>query len=192
MNSWKTFREAQHYSSLLFPRSCFPLEFAHYSPHMIVDNLNYQCGRASIGCFKNCSNSLVLSSFRSREPSSYRLSSLPRSLTPCNSRYASSSFENVTLVTNDQGGMAPCMRLTNLTTLFIQQPLNSTDAVGTIITDRPPHRTVRALLRIRLPPWMSGEKASSRIRMQNAWGWNPSLEDPGYAVPRPTSLTAAA
>ena len=29
------------------------------------------------------------------------------------------------------------------------------DAVGTIITDRSPHRTVRARLRIRLPPWMS-------------------------------------
>jgi len=28
--------------------------------------------------------------------------------------------------------------------------------------------------------------------MQNAWGWNPSLEDPGYSVPRPSSLTAAA
>ena len=28
--------------------------------------------------------------------------------------------------------------------------------------------------------------------MQNAWGWNPSLEDPGYSGPRPTSLTAAA
>jgi hypothetical protein len=47
------------------------------------------------------------------------------------------------------------------------------DAVGTIITDRPPHRSVRALLRIRLPPWMSGEEASGRIRMQNAWGWKP-------------------
>src|SRR5260370_41091726 len=69
----------------------------------------------------------------------------------------------------------------------------SGDAVGTIISDRPPHRTVRALLRIRLPPWMSGEEASCRIRMQNAWGWNASLEDPGYSVPRrPSSLTATA
>jgi hypothetical protein len=34
------------------------------------------------------------------------------------------------------------------------------DAVGTIIADRPPHRTVRALRRIRLPLWMSGEEAS--------------------------------
>ena len=43
----------------------------------------------------------------------------------------------------------------------------SSDAIGTIIADRPPHRTVRALLRIRLPPWMSGEKASCRIGMQH-------------------------
>ena len=68
----------------------------------------------------------------------------------------------------------------------------SSEAIGTIFADRPPHRTVRALLRIRLPPWMSGEKASYRMRMQNAWGWNPLLEDPGYPVPRATSLTAAA
>jgi len=31
-------------------------------------------------------------------------------------------------------------------------------AVGTIITERLPHRTVRALLRIRLPPSMNGEQ----------------------------------
>src|SRR5260370_21499941 len=78
--------------------------------------------------------------------------------------------------------------------VIIQElPPGSSDAVGTIISDRPPHRTVRALLRIRLPPWMSGEEARCTIRMQNAWGWNPSLEDPGYAVPRrPSSLTATA
>src|ERR1700730_6160408 len=49
-----------------------------------------------------------------------------------------------------------------------------------------------ALLRIRLPPWMSGEKASYRIRMQDAWGWNPPLEDSGCPVPRHWSLTATA
>jgi hypothetical protein len=65
-------------------------------------------------------------------------------------------------------------------------------AVGTTIADRPPHRTVRALLRIRLPPWMSGEEASYRIRMQNAWCWNPPLEEPGCPVPRRWSLTATA
>jgi hypothetical protein len=49
----------------------------------------------------------------------------------------------------------------------------TSDAVGTIITDRPPRRSVRALLRIRLPPGMSGEEASYRIGMQNAGSWNP-------------------
>jgi|GEM_PF-5463865 hypothetical protein len=38
------------------------------------------------------------------------------------------------------------------------------DAVGTIIAERPPHRTVRARLRTRLPPWMSGEEAGGRIK----------------------------
>ena len=64
-------------------------------------------------------------------------------------------------------------------------------AVGTIITDRPPRRSVRARLRIRLPTWMSGEKVDHRIRMQNTWGWHPSREDPGCPIPRHGSLTAA-
>ena len=51
-------------------------------------------------------------------------------------------------------------------------------AVGTIIADRPPHRTVRALLRIRLPPRMAGVKALHGIRMENARDWNPSLHEP--------------
>ena len=66
------------------------------------------------------------------------------------------------------------------------------DAVGTIITDRPPHRSVRALLRIRLPPWMRGEKASDGIRMQNARSWNPLREDAGDPIPRSASLAAPA
>src|ERR1035438_6295694 len=33
-------------------------------------------------------------------------------------------------------------------------------AVGTTITDRPPHRSVRARWRIRLLPWMSGGEAN--------------------------------
>ena len=70
--------------------------------------------------------------------------------------------------------------------------LLSVDAVGTIITDRPPHRSVRALLRIRLPPWMSGEKTNYRIRMQNTWSWQPLREDREEPIPRGASLTAAA
>ena len=41
-------------------------------------------------------------------------------------------------------------------------------AVGTTIADRPPHRSVRARLRTRLLPRMSGGEACIRIRMQNA------------------------
>ena len=48
-------------------------------------------------------------------------------------------------------------------------------AVGTTIADRPPHRTVRAHLRIRLPPWMGGDEAVRWIRMQNARYWNPAI-----------------
>jgi hypothetical protein len=59
-----------------------------------------------------------------------------------------------------------------------------TDAVGTIIAERPPHRSVRALLRIRLPPWMSGEKAGGRIRMQDTWSWKPPREDREEPTPR--------
>jgi len=51
-------------------------------------------------------------------------------------------------------------------------------AVGTIIAGRPPHRSVRALLRIRLPPRVTGVKALHRIRMENARYWNPSVYDP--------------
>ena len=43
----------------------------------------------------------------------------------------------------------------------------SSDAVGTIIDVCPPHRTLRALLRIRLPPWVSSVEAHNRIGMQD-------------------------
>jgi len=64
------------------------------------------------------------------------------------------------------------------------------DAVGTIIADRPPHRSVRARLRMRLPPWMGGEEAHDRIGMQNTWGWKPSREDRQEPIPRHFALTA--
>ena len=65
-------------------------------------------------------------------------------------------------------------------------------AVGTTITDRPPHRTVRARLRIRLPPRMSSVKALHRVRMESARDRNPFVHEPeepvhGDAAP----LTAA-
>ena len=65
-------------------------------------------------------------------------------------------------------------------------------AVGTIIADRPPHRTVRALLRIRLPPRMGSVKALHRIRMENARDWNPALHEPVEPVPGDAAPLAAA
>src|SRR5262249_10946835 len=56
----------------------------------------------------------------------------------------------------------------NRTVCIKETTTDNLDAVGTIIADRPPHRTVRARLRIRLPPWMSGGEAYIGIRMQNA------------------------
>src|SRR6202140_3492909 len=50
-------------------------------------------------------------------------------------------------------------------------------AVGTTIADRPPHRSVRARLRIRLLPGMLNGEGSHRIRMQNMWSWNPSAQE---------------
>src|ERR1039457_2842043 len=52
-----------------------------------------------------------------------------------------------------------------------------TVAVGTIITDLPPHRSVRARLRILLLRRMSGVEACIGIGVQNA-GWrNPAVQD---------------
>ena len=58
-----------------------------------------------------------------------------------------------------------------------------TVAVGTTIADRPPHRSVRARLRIRLLPWMCGGEAFMRIGMQNAGFRNPALEDRDQPIP---------
>jgi len=72
-------------------------------------------------------------------------------------------------------------------------PFRIVVAVGTTIADRPPHRSVRALLRIRLPPRMTGEEAFSRVRMQNTGFWNGSFEDRFYPIKRDVaSLTATA
>ena len=67
------------------------------------------------------------------------------------------------------------------------------DAVGTTIADRPPHRSVRARLRIRLPPRMGGDEAFQRIGMQNAGFWNPAFEDRCKPIPDcSATLTATA
>src|SRR6266853_2564369 len=65
-----------------------------------------------------------------------------------------------------------------------------TVAVGTTIADRPPHRSVRARLRIRLLRRMSGVEACVGIGVQNA-GWrNPPVQDWGETFP--THLCALA
>jgi len=69
--------------------------------------------------------------------------------------------------------------------------LRITVAVGTTIADRPPHRTVRARLRIRLPPWMSGVKTCRRIRVQDAGYRNPAVQNRVKPIPGcPALLTA--
>src|ERR1035437_191021 len=64
-------------------------------------------------------------------------------------------------------------------------------AVGTTIADRPPHRTVRARLRIRLPPWMSGVEALCGIRVQDAGYRNTVVQNRVKPIPGcPALLTA--
>src|SRR5438046_4174267 len=62
-------------------------------------------------------------------------------------------------------------------------PISITVAVGTTIADRPPHRSVRARLRIRLLPRMNGVEALVGIRMQNTWVRNPPVEQWVETVP---------
>src|ERR1700688_809877 len=61
-------------------------------------------------------------------------------------------------------------------------------AVGIPIARYPPHKTVRALLRIRLPPWMCGVKTLHGIWMQYTSGRNPSVEE--RIEPLPTHMAA--
>src|SRR5260370_37380283 len=65
-------------------------------------------------------------------------------------------------------------------------------AVGTIITDRPPHRSVRARLRIRLLRRMSGVEACIGIGVQNAGRRNPPVQDWGKTFPTHLCALAAA
>src|SRR5579864_5647860 len=67
-----------------------------------------------------------------------------------------------------------------------------TVAVGTLITERPPQRSVRARLRIRLLPRMDSGKAGHGIRMQNAGSRNPTAEERIEAVPSYLSTLTAA
>jgi len=73
-------------------------------------------------------------------------------------------------------GMACRLHRCCLQTLFgitpLKSPSRQLDAVGTAIADRPPHRTVRAPLCIRIPPRMSGGETFHRVWMQNTGYWN--------------------
>src|SRR5437016_2507397 len=58
-----------------------------------------------------------------------------------------------------------------------------TVAVGTTIADRPPHRSVRARLRIRLLPRMNGVEALIGIGMQDTRVRNPPVEQWVETIP---------
>jgi len=67
-----------------------------------------------------------------------------------------------------------------------------TVAVGTLITERPPHRSVRARLRIRLLPRMHSGEASHGVRVQNAGSRNPTAEERIESIPSYLSTLTAA
>jgi hypothetical protein len=70
--------------------------------------------------------------------------------------------------------------------------IRSNVAVGTTIAGRPPHRSVRARLRIRLLPRMNAVEALVGIRMQNVRLRNPPVEQGVETVPphlRPLTAT---
>ena len=56
-------------------------------------------------------------------------------------------------------------------------------AVGTTVADRPPHRSVRARLRTRLLPRMSGVEALIWVRVQNAGFRNSPVQQWGETIP---------
>src|SRR5712691_3318865 len=103
-----------------------------------------------------------------------------------------------TLLSDPASRRCPCASLSlhlhqvvKRTFTFELSNMLGTLAVGTIIANRPPHRTVRACLRIRLPPRMTGVKALHRIRMDNAREWKPSIDEPVEPVHRDTAALAA-
>ena len=104
-----------------------------------------------------------------------------------------------TLLSDPASRRRPCASLSlhlhqvvKRTFTFELSNMLGTLAVGTTIADRPPHRSVRARLRIRLLPRMSGGEANIRIGMQNAGSWNPPVQDGEQTPPtHPGALTAA-
>src|ERR1035437_3840428 len=56
-------------------------------------------------------------------------------------------------------------------------------AVGTTITDRPPHRSVRARLAHTAPTLDTGVKTGAGVRMQDSGERNPAIEEPVQVAP---------
>ena len=108
------------------------------------------------------------------------------------------SYVCSTLLSDPASRRRPCASLSlhlhqvvKRTFTFELSNMLGTLAVGTTIADRPPHRSVRARLRTRLLPRMSGGEASIRIGMQNAGLWNPPVQDGEQTPPtHPGALTA--
>ena len=100
------------------------------------------------------------------------------------------SYVCSTLLSDPASRRRPCASLSlhlhqvvKRTFTFELSNMLGTLAVGTTIADRPPHRSVRARLRIRLLSRMSGVEACVRIRMQSTRLRNPSSQDRGEPIP---------
>src|SRR5215475_3236191 len=100
------------------------------------------------------------------------------------------SYVCSTLLSDPASRRRPCASLSlhlhqvvKRTFTFELSNMLGTLAVGTTITGRPPHRSVRARLRIRLLPRMNGVEALIGIGVQNAGGRNPPVQQWVEAIP---------
>src|SRR6201993_941579 len=73
---------------------------------------------------------------------------------------------SIRFLLTERGGIVPAARRRSPRTLTLAEREDISRgiavAVGTTIADRPPHRSVRARLRIRLLPWINGGKTACR------------------------------
>ena len=95
-----------------------------------------------------------------------------------------------TLLSDPASRRRPCASLSlrlhqvvKRTFTFELSNMLGTLAVGTTIAGRPPHRSVRARLRIRLLPRMNGVEALIGIRMQNTRLRNPPVQQWVETIP---------
>jgi hypothetical protein len=103
-----------------------------------------------------------------------------------------------TLLSDPASRRRPCASLSlhlhqvvKRTFTFELSNMLGTLAVGTTITGRPPHRSVRARLRIRLLPRMNGVKALVGIGMQNTGLRNPPIQQWVETIPSHLRALAA-